>query len=105
MGRATKRPWANYKGTILSQDGQVVAECHVYDKETNKLSGAERDANAELIVSAVNSYNGSDAYPQKAFELCQILARKMYDESAGRTAVTLAKEILEEITLDNQPEV
>lgn len=53
---ATAQPWSNDRGTILSQEGQVIAECHVYDQATNKLGGAERDDNADLIVRACNKY-------------------------------------------------
>lgn len=47
----TKGPWINDRGTIRTEDGQVIAECHVYDQATNRLGGAERDCNAGAIVA------------------------------------------------------
>jgi len=56
--RHTKTPWFNDHGTIRNKDGQVIAECHVYDQNTNKLKATERDENAAFIVDACNNHWG-----------------------------------------------
>lgn len=53
--RGTIRPGSMNDGS--PKIGQVIAECHVYDQATNRISGAERDRNAEFIYQAFATFD------------------------------------------------
>ena len=68
---------------IYGPRGEQIADCR---SSTNTPD--ENKAHAAVIVKACNTHT-------KALTLARILAGKMYDEAAGRTAVCLAREMLE----------
>lgn len=84
------RPWKNSIGVcnpnIKDNYQSRVAECHFWG-EGSHLDRKTCEANAALIVQAVNSYDESRKLLREAVEMCKTASRTMFDHgfnAAGR---------------------
>ena len=65
---------------------KLITSFQIYGADGNELGRVEKEADARLIIQAPAMY-----------EVCRLLAGKMYDDTTGRTVIQLIESILEKL--------